>query len=379
MSTSDPIASAMQSAVEEGVFPGAVLLVRIRGRVAYHRAFGYAALIPQKEPAYLETVYDLASLTKPLATATAVLCLVQDGRLSLEDPLHDILEELKDSEIGGATVFHLLNHSSGLPAWRPFYEGIAEQDRTYPGFLGSQAARQSVLDSIGHESLAFPIGARSLYSDLGFILLGLLVERTTGRSLATFCRERAYGPLRAEPLFFIEAMKEFPVGPRDPPSNIHSVAATEDHPWRGHVLRAEVHDENAYAMGGVAGHAGLFGTASAVLAVSGAWLDSYLGRGSFFSPELVRHFVTRQDRTAESSWGLGWDTPSAPSSSGTKFSPHAFGHLGYTGTSLWVDPVRELEVILLSNRVHPTRQNTRIQQFRPFIHDLIHEELIGHG
>jgi len=379
MSTSDPIASAMQSAVEEGVFPGAVLLVRIRGRVAYHRAFGYAALIPQKEPAYLETVYDLASLTKPLATATAVLCLVQDGRLSLEDPLHDILEELKDSEIGGATVFHLLNHSSGLPAWRPFYEGIAEQDRTYPGFLGSQAARQSVLDSIGHESLAFPIGARSLYSDLGFILLGLLVERTTGRSLATFCRERAYGPLRAEPLFFIEAMKEFPVGPRDPPSNIHSVAATEDHPWRGHVLRAEVHDENAYAMGGVAGHAGLFGTASAVLAVSGAWLDSYLGRGSFFSPELVRHFVTRQDRTAESSWGLGWDTPSAPSSSGTKFSPHAFGHLGYTGTSLWVDPVRELEVILLSNRVHPTRQNTRIQQFRPLIHDLIHEELIGHG
>ena len=197
MSTSDPIASAMQSAVEEGVFPGAVLLVRIRGRVAYHRAFGYAVLIPQKEPAHLETVYDLASLTKPLTTATAVLCLVQDGRLSLEDPLHDILEELKDSEIGWATVFHLLNHSSGLPAWRPFYERIAERDRTHPGFLGSQAARQSVLDIIGHETLVFPIGARSLYSDLGFMLLGLLVERTTGRSLATFCWERAYGPLRA--------------------------------------------------------------------------------------------------------------------------------------------------------------------------------------
>ena len=369
----------MQSAVEEGVFPGAVLLVRIHGRVAYHRAFGYAALIPQKEPVYLETVYDLASLTKPLATATAFLCLVQDGRLSLEDPLHDVLEELKDSEIGEATVFHLLNHSSGLPAWRPFYEGIAERDRTYPGFLGSQAARQSVLDSIGHESLAFPIGARSLYSDLGFILLGLLVERTTGRSLATFCRERAYGLLRAEPLFFIEATKDSPAGPRDSSSNVHSVAATEDNPWRGRVLRAEVHDENAYAMGGVAGHAGLFGTASAVLAVSGAWLDSYLGRGTFFSPELVRRFVTRQDRTAGSSWGLGWDTPSAPSSSGTKFSPHAFGHLGYTGTSLWVDPLRELEVILLSNRVHPTRQNTGIQQFRPLIHDLIHQELIANS
>lgn len=379
MSTSDPIASAMQSAIEGGVFPGAVLLVRIRGRVAYLRAFGYAALIPQKEPACLETVYDLASLTKPLATATAVLCLVQDGRLSLEGPLHDILEELKEMEIGGATVFHLLNHSSGLPAWRPFYERIAEQDRTNPGFLGSKAARQAVLDTIGHETLVFPIGARSLYSDLGFMLLGLLVERLTGRSLALFCRERVHGPLRAEPLFFIETVKGLQAGPRDPPSKFHSVAATEDDPWRGRVLRAEVHDENAYAMGGVAGHAGLFGTASAVLAVSGAWLDSYLGRGSVLSPDLVRHFVTRQDRTAGSSWGLGWDTPSAPSSSGMKFSPNSFGHLGYTGTSLWVDPVRELEVILLSNRVHPTRQNTGIQQFRPLIHDLIYEELIANG
>src|SRR5207237_1840896 len=114
-----------------------------------------------------------------------------------------------------------------------------------------------------------------------------------GGCFATVWCEGAYGPLRAESLFFLEARKEFPVGPRDRPSNIHSVAATEDHPWRGRVLRGEVHDENAYAMGGVAGHAGLFGTASAVLAVSGAWLDSYLGRGTFFSTELVRRFVTR--------------------------------------------------------------------------------------
>ncbi|HKW86274.1 MAG TPA: serine hydrolase domain-containing protein [Nitrospiraceae bacterium] len=379
MSASDPIASAMQSAVEEGVFPGAVLLVRIRGRVAYHRAFGHAALIPQKEPTGLQTIYDLASLTKPLATATAVLCLVQDGRLSLEDPLHDILEEMKESEIGSATVFHLLNHSSGLPAWRPFYERIAEQDRTDPGFLGSKAARQAVLDAIRHETLESPIGARSLYSDLGFMLLGLLVERLTASSLAFYCRERVHGPLGAEPLFFIETVTSFPAGPCDPPSNFHSVAATENDPWRGRVLRAEVHDENAYAMGGVAGHAGLFGTASAVLAVSGAWLEGYLGRGSFLSPDLVRHFAVRQDRTTGSSWGLGWDTPSAPSSSGSKFSPTSFGHLGYTGTSLWVDPVRELEVVLLSNRVHPTRQNNGIQKFRPLIHDLIYEELLANG
>src|SRR5207249_7543520 len=152
MSASDPITNAMQSAVEEGVFPGAVLLVRIHGRVAYHRAFGYAALIPQKERACLQTVYDLASLTKPLATATAVLCLVQDGRLDLEEPLQNLLSELKGSALGSATAAHLLSHSSGLPAWRPFYERLAEQDRTEPGFLGSAAAKYAVLDLIRQEA-----------------------------------------------------------------------------------------------------------------------------------------------------------------------------------------------------------------------------------
>ena len=142
MSAPDPIATAMQSAVETGVFPGAALLVRVRGRIVYQGAFGFAALIPEKEPASLDTVYDLASLTKPLATTTAVLCLVQDGRLALEDSLQDMVGELKGWAIGDATVSDLLHHSSGLPAWRPFYERIAEQDRARRGFLRSAAARE---------------------------------------------------------------------------------------------------------------------------------------------------------------------------------------------------------------------------------------------
>jgi len=359
----------MQAAVDGGVFPGAVLLIRLRGERVYHRAFGCAALIPAREPARLETIYDLASLTKPLATTTALLRLVQDGRLSIEDPLQKHLEELKGSAIGEATVYHLLTHSSGLPAWRPLYEQIAEEDRRAPGFLGSSAARQLALTLIMQEPLETTPGARSCYSDLGFILLGMLVELVGGRSLPVLCRELVFDPMRA-PLFFL--------GPRSAGSpDTTLVAPTEDNPWRGRLLRAEVHDENAWALGGVAGHAGLFGTASAVSAVAGQWLDSDAGRSRILPSDLVKRFVERQDRIAGSSWALGWDTPSAPSSAGRRFSAASFGHLGYTGTSIWIDPTVELEAVLLSNRVHPTRRNDAIKQFRPLIHDLIYEEMVA--
>ena len=146
------------------------------------------------------------------------------------------------------------------------------------------------------------------------------------------------------------------------------IAPTEDDPWRGRLLHGEVHDGNAAALGGVAGHAGLFGTAQAVGQVTKAWLDSYSGKPSLFQRDVVRQFVKAQPGT---SWGLGWDTPSQPSSSGQWFSPESFGHLGFTGTSIWIDPIKELEVIFLSNRVHPTRENQAIKTFRPKLHDVI--------
>jgi CubicO group peptidase (beta-lactamase class C family) len=371
MDASDPIAGAMQSAVEAGVFPGAVLLVRLRGAVRYHRAVGLAATVPLPEPVSCDTIYDLASLTKPLATVTSILCLVQDGKLSLDVAVQDYLPELRARPVGGATIAQLLSHSSGLPAWRPFYERVAEQDKLRPGFLGSAAAKAYVLQLIGAEELAAPIGPQAVYSDVGFMLLGLLVERLAGRSLAEYVRERIYGPINAAPLLFLptkDGQPQLPAG---------SIAPTEDDPWRGRMLRGEVHDENAYALGGIAGHAGLFGTAAAVLAVSGCWLDSVKGRPSLLRSDLARRFTSRREMAPGSSWGLGWDSPSPPSSSGTKFSPRSFGHLGYTGTSLWVDPERELEVVLLSNRVHPTRKNDKIREFRPLIHDVIYKELIA--
>ena len=359
----------MQAAVAQGVFPGAVLFVRQGGLVRYHQAFGSSRLYPERQSTSTETVYDLASLTKPLATTTALLCLVQDHRLRLEDVIEDLLPDLKGTEVGRATVFHLLNHSAGLAAWRPFYEAIAERNHQQAGFLGSEAAQRMVLEEIGRETLVHPIGARSLYSDLGYILLGMVVERVTGQSLAMFCRERIFEPNGAVPLSFIVESKGRKLA--------ELTAATEQDPWRGRMLHAEVHDENAYALGGIAGHAGLFGTAGAVAAVTGLWLDSYAGRRSFLSPTLVRRFASRQTGASDTSWALGWDTPSAPSSSGAYFSSQAFGHLGFTGTSIWIDPDFELEVVLLSNRVHPTRQNRAIQAFRPTLHDVIYEHVVG--
>jgi len=155
------------------------------------------------------------------------------------------------------------------------------------------------------------------------------------------------------------------------------IAPTEFDPWRNRQLQGEVHDENAAALGGVAGHAGLFGTAEAVLAVSGAWLAAYHQRPSILAAQLVRQFATRASHVPNSSWALGWDTPSTPSSSGSCLSPMAFGHLGYTGTSVWIDPICDLEVVLLSNRVCPTRKNEKIREFRPLIHDLVYREYVG--
>jgi serine-type D-Ala-D-Ala carboxypeptidase len=373
---SDLITSTMQSAVEERIFPGAVLLVHLRGQRVYHGAFGCAALVPQPEPATLDTLYDLASLTKPLATTTALLCLVQDGTVRLDDTLNAYFPELHGKEIGGATVCHLLLHNSGLPGWRPLYEDIAAQERQHPGFLGSEAARKFAIVYIGQEPLAYPTGAKSLYSDLGFILLGLLIERVTSLSFARFCRERIYQPLGIQCLLFVPSAFDHG-GSGGGHITPGPIAPTEEDPWRRRLLRGEVHDENAYALGGIAGHAGLFGTAAAVMTLADAWLNGYLGRDSFFQCDLVRRFAARDPSTPGSSRGLGWDTPSQPSSSGRYLSPQSFGHLGFTGTSLWIDPVAELEVVLLSNRVHPTRQDTRIQQFRPLIHDVVYETIVG--
>lgn len=374
MAMSDPIQSALQAAVDDGTFPGAVLAVRLRGAIVFEGAAGRLSRQGPEEAVTVHTCYDLASLTKVLATTTALALLMQRGLVKLDDRIGDILNELRDSATGGATVRQLLTHSSGLPGWRPYYERIAATEAVQPGFLGSPAAREALLGYITKEELVYERGSRSLYSDLGFMILGFAVERLSGESLDQFCSGQMYGPLGARPLAYARQ------GSMSALSIHHSagctVAPTEEDPWRRRILCGEVHDENAYALGGVAGHAGLFGSARAVLAVSQAWMDGRRKNFGLLAPDIVGMFTTNRQGVPNSSWALGWDTPSVRSSSGTRFSPESFGHLGYTGTSLWIDPVKELEVVLLSNRVHPTRRNEQIRIFRPYIHDVVCRELL---
>ena len=366
------IAAALQSAVEEGVFPGAQLAVRLRGELQCLLVAGRLSSEPPGLPVQASTIYDLASLTKPLVTVTSLLLLAQRGKVALDDSLQQIFAELEGAPIGQATVRDLLAHRSGLPGWRPLYERL-EARGLVPGEVGgNQSIKSAMLELIRDEPLIYERGERSLYSDLGFILLGLLVERLSGMALDRWYEEAIVRPLGADPLLFCPVTRN-----GQAPIDVARIAPTERDERRHRLLRGEVHDENAGAMGGVAGHAGLFGTAESVLAVSGAWLNAYHGKESMLDGALVRQFTMRQESAFQSSWALGWDTPSAPSSSGSCFSEQSFGHLGYTGTSLWIDPLCELEVVLLSNRVHPRRTNEKIKVFRPLIHDLVYREFVA--
>ena len=374
MATPHVIEAALQAAVDDGVFPGAQLAVRLQGELQCAAVAGRLSSEPPGLLVQPSTIYDLASLTKPLATVTSIVLLIQRAKVALEDPIQQVLVELEGTPIGEATVRDLLAHRSGLPGWRPIYERLEAGGMT-PGYSGvSQPIRAAVLSLIRVEPLMYVRGERSLYSDLGFMLLGFLVERLSGMALDRWCEEAIARPIGADPLLFCPL-----AGGGQSLPEVSRIAPTEQDVWRHRFLRGEVHDENAASMGGVAGHAGLFGTAESVLAVSGAWLRGYHGRASILEETFVRQFTARQPSVSRSSWALGWDTPSAPSSSGSCFSERSFGHLGYTGTSLWIDPMCELEVVLLSNRVHPSRKNEKIKVFRPFIHDLVYREYVARG
>ena len=371
------IQAALQSAVDDGVFPGVQLAVRLRGELQCMVVAGRLSSELPGLPVQPTTIYDLASLTKPLATATSVLLLIQRAKVALEEPVQEVLTELEGTPIGQATVRDLLTHRSGLPGWRPFYERLDARGNVPRLLVEDQVVKQHVLHMIRDEPLVYVRGERSVYSDLGFMLLGFLVERLSGMALDLWYDDAIIQPLRAGPLMFRPTAGRAQPGIACPTVDTSRIAPTEQDEWRHRLLCGEVHDENAAAMGGVAGHAGLFGTAESVLAVSGAWLRGYHGRESILDEKLVRQFTVRQESAARSSWALGWDTPSMPSSAGSRFSERSFGHLGYTGTSLWIDPVCELEVVLLSNRVHPSRRNEKIKIFRPSIHDLVHREFVS--
>jgi CubicO group peptidase (beta-lactamase class C family) len=375
-----PVWELMRAGVAEGVAPGMVagLWDAREPDVAWVAAVGKRRVFPlglPSQPMTLDTIFDLASLTKVMATATLAAALVDRGWISWRTPLAAILPRASTGGAPTVTLAHLLSHTAGYAAWAPFWERMRERFGGEPLTRFSVAERQRAM-----RELVFAIapetapGARAVYSDISFLLLGFALEEVTGLPLDRAVRRFVWGPMGIETAFF-RRVTEDPVRAR-----LEQVAATEESPWRGGMLQGQVHDDNCWSMGGYGGHAGAFGSVRDVLhfarALYPAWSGTHAGpvgaRRGFLSSPTLRAAWTRVTAPVGCERTLGWDTPSGPdSSAGRYFSAQTVGHLGFTGTSLWIDTRAGLAVTLLTNRVHPTRENTLIRAFRPKFHDAI--------
>lgn len=366
----DQIDVMMREAVAGKIFPGGTLLFSRAGEVLFDRVYGIADIADDK-PVTHGTFFDLASLTKPLATTLAVMKLIQQGRLDLDRKISVVIPEFSDTEKSGIDVRHLLCHQSGLTDYHPYYLEIGKLS-----FHDRPAALQQYLI---REPLVSAPGQQTRYSDIGFMILKWLIESVARAPLDTFIREHVYQPLGINDLFFISTKNP------DPGLSDIEFAAAENCPWRGYTVKGAVHDENAFVMGGVAGQAGLFGTASSVHRLLAALLavhaenEKNAANGPpcqasalhpVLDPALVRMFFKQQGSSGRA---LGFDMPSAAgSSSGDFFNrAHTVGHLGFTGTSFWMDLRQSVIIVLLTNRIHPSRANENIRSFRPRIHNAV--------
>ena len=366
--------AAIEQGVASGAFPGAVLLVARGDEVIFHDAFGQRSLEPARTPMTRDIVFDLSSLTKALVTTTALMLLVREGKVRLDDRVTRFIPNFGVHGKTHVEVRHLLSHCSGLPGWRPFFKDVVKAERKgTTRFSGLRGIRTMVFEAIHRERPEYALGAKAVYSDLGFLLLGELIELVTHQPLDRFCQERIFRPLGLRAMAFIDldrlrAQKLTPV--------VDMIAPTERCPWRGKVLCGEVHDDNAYAIGGVAGHAGVFASAIDVHRIVARLEACAADRDDIVPGAIVREFWRREGTVADSTWGLGWDTPSASGSmAGDRASAGTVGHLGFTGTSVWLDRERGAHVVFLTNRVHPRRDNERIKAVRPLVHDAVWEAL----
>jgi|WetSurMetagenome_2_1015567.scaffolds.fasta_scaffold09019_6 serine-type D-Ala-D-Ala carboxypeptidase len=354
-------------------FSGASLLAAKPGRVLFHRTWGHTRYTGELS-IDSHTLFDLASLTKPLITAPLCLHAVSEGKLALDDPMRSFFPfALLAAATQSITIRQLLSHSSGLPAYEPFFRELI--------LLEPSQRREALRAKILGAPLQSKPGTASCYSDLGFMLLTMVLEGVydapLDRLAEEFLLQGFEGTLRYCPL---NVPTDPTVFPERATAVAGSFAATESCPWRKRLLVGEVHDENAYCLEGVAGHAGLFGTAHGVFRLLAFLWKAYQGAPGHSSrtTEVMREFWTRPSAIPESTWMLGFDTPSLQhSSAGDCFSPHSAGHLGFTGTSFWFDLEREILIILLTNRVHPTRDNERLKSFRPLLHNLVMETYLA--
>jgi CubicO group peptidase (beta-lactamase class C family) len=345
--------SIITTAIAGGAAPGAAIAVGRNGHVAYLRGYGRLDWNdpPTARGVDESTIYDMASLTKVIATTTAAMMLEEGGQLDIDRTVASYLPGFNAPDKSTITIRHLLTHQGGLEAFAALY-------KTYRG-------REQYLEQINSRPVIHPPGTVMVYSDWDMILLQLVMEKITGVPLDAFVHDRIFEPLGMNDTRFTPSRE---LKPR--------IAPTEIDTTRGGLLRGIVHDENAWAMGGVAGHAGLFSTAHDLCIFAQMMLNGGEYNGvKLLKPATIAHWTARQGKG--SSRALGWDTPSSPSSAGHYFSPRSFGHTGFTGTSIWIDPEKQLYVILLTNRVNPTRANQKIGPLRREVADAVQQAVTG--
>jgi len=343
----------VKTAIEEAVAPGVAIAVGRNGHIAYMKGYGYIDWNQPGSPAVdTNTLYDLASLTKVIATTTLAMILEEAGQLDINRTVASYLPEFNSPEKAQITVRQLLTHSGGLEAGANIY-------RTARG-------RDQYLSQINARPLQYTPGTSMIYSDWDMILLQLVMERITGKTLDVLATEKIFRPLG-----MIDTQFQPPISLRP------RIAPTQVDDARGGLLWGTVHDENAWAMGGVAGHAGLFSTAKDLALFSMMILNGGEGVNGvrIVKPATIARWTARQGK--ESTRTLGWDSPEGGSSAGQFFSPWSFGHTGFTGTSIWIDPEKDLFVVVLTNRVNPTGNNTRHVQLRRDVADVVQQAVLG--
>jgi len=340
-----PLEATVNKAVTDSVFPGASLAVLYKGKVVFHKAFGKLTYAPHSATADTSTMYDLASLTKAVSTTSIVMQLVEHDSLDIQAPVSHYLPAFTGKGKEKITIEHLMRHTSGLRAHILFSKTCSTPDQ--------------VFSTIASDSLLSKPGTTTLYSDLGFILLGKVIETITTRTLDTNFHNRFSEPLGMTSTMFTP-----------PQSLTWRIAPVEkDTLWPFKTIkRPLVNDQNAALLGGVAGHAGLYATTGDLLKfVSMLMNGGTLNNHTYIQKATLKKFLSRKD----SQRALGWDVPSGHSSAGEYYSYTSYGHLGYTGTSIWIDPEKELAVIFLSNRVYPSSENIKIRAFRPLLHNTV--------
>ncbi|QTA78575.1 Beta-lactamase [Desulfonema limicola] len=348
----------MEKAVYDNIFPGGVLLAAEKGEILFCKAYGHADIFANTKM-NVDTVFDLASLTKPLAASAALMKLTEETSGLPEWELGNIIPEICSTDKAHIKIKHLLSHTSGFPDYRPYYLKINKVTDENP--------KTVLRELLIKESLVSFPGKKVIYSDLGFMMLEWVIEKLTATALDCFLDKEIYSPLGIKNLFFpgISYKKE------------KHFAATELCPWRRKLLKGAVHDDNAYAAGGIQGHAGLFGTIKDVFILLCELLNAVKGNKNqgVFKKKVVEYFFRPYRNTGRS---LGFDMPSPEgSSSGCFFCKNSVGHLGFTGTSFWMDIDRYIILILLTNRIHPYRHNYKIKIFRPVIHNAVMEKIMN--